>query len=125
MDENRIYIKDKLVKEIKEYCKLNEIEDVDEFANKCTINGFTIIKFGTSPLDNINRENNGIKEFKDDVKGIIKRGTQKEGGRKGKGNSSIEGSTNEEVPRESEEPTKDKEKKENIKVRKIRVINKD
>lgn len=125
MDENRIYIKDKLVKEIKEYCKLNEIEDVDEFANECTINGFTIIKFGTSPLDNINRENNGIKEFKDDVKGIIKRGTQKEGGRKGKGNSSIEGSTNEEVPRESEEPTKDKEKKENIKVRKIRVINKD
>lgn len=125
MDENRIYIKDKLVKEIKEYCKLNEIEDVDEFANECTINGFTIIKFGTSPLDNINRENNGIKEFKDNVKGIIKRGTQKEGGRKGKGNSSIEGSTNEEVSRESEEPTKDKEKKENIKVRKIRVINKD
>lgn len=125
MDENRIYIKDKLVKEIKEYCKLNEIEDVDEFANECTINGFTIIKFGTSPLDNINRENNGIKEFKDNVKGIIKRGTQKEGGRKGKGNSSIERSTNEEVSRESEEPTKDKEKKENIKVRKIRVINKD
>ena len=124
MDENRIYIKDKLVKEIKEYCKLNEIEDVDEFANECTINGFTIIKFGTSPLDNINRENNGIKEFKDNVKGIIKRGTQKEGGRKGKGNSSIEGSTNEEVPRESEEPTKDKEKKENIKVRKIRIIKK-
>jgi len=39
-------IKDKLVEEIKEYCQLNGIEDVDRFVNKIVNKGFTLEKFG-------------------------------------------------------------------------------
>ena len=120
MDENEIYIKDKILKELKEYCKLNDIEDVNDFVNKCVIKGFTIAKFGTSPMDNINRENNGIKGFEENVKGTIKQEPKREGGREGERINGIE-----ESKREGEETVKAKEKKENIKVRKIRVINKD
>lgn len=61
MVEN-IVIDNKLSKAIQEYCALNSIEDISSFANKCTLKGFNIVKYGTSPLDNIKREELGIKD---------------------------------------------------------------
>lgn len=49
-----------LEKSIKEYCKLNNIDDIDNFSKKCLQLGFNITKFGVDPKDNINRENLGI-----------------------------------------------------------------
>ena len=39
-------IREKLVEEIKEYCQLNGIEDVERFINKIINKGFTLEKFG-------------------------------------------------------------------------------
>lgn len=47
-------------KEIKEYCKLNNINDVAGFITQCLLQGFNTFKFGTSPSDNIKREKNEI-----------------------------------------------------------------
>ena len=47
---------------------MNNISDSNDFANRCAKQGFTIIRFGTSPSDNVDREKNGIKDFKDEVK---------------------------------------------------------
>ena len=43
---------------------MNEIEDINAFANRCVAQGFAIVKFGVSPKDNFERENNGIKDIK-------------------------------------------------------------
>lgn len=43
-------------KEMQSYCELNGIEDVDEFIWQCTVQGFSIVKYGTSPSDNVRRE---------------------------------------------------------------------
>jgi len=112
-----IYIKDKLEKEIKKYCKINNIEDVDDFVNKCAYQGFMIIKFGTSPSDNIIRENNGIKEFNENDKKLIGKKIAREDRKEEPKREEIRSKEEESEPRE--------EKKENVKVRKIRVINKD
>ena len=42
-----------------EYCKLNSL-DLDDFVNKCVNIGFTIERYGYSPIDNFRRENNII-----------------------------------------------------------------
>jgi hypothetical protein len=34
------------LKSVQEYCKLNNIEDVDKFISKCYVNGFNISKYG-------------------------------------------------------------------------------
>jgi hypothetical protein len=60
----RLYINPTLEKAIRSYCELNEIEDINAFANRCATQGFNIVKFGVSPKDNIERENNGIKDIK-------------------------------------------------------------
>lgn len=52
-----------LEKEIKEYCKLNGINDVAGFITQCILMGFNTFRYGTSPTDNIKRENGEI-EFK-------------------------------------------------------------
>lgn len=52
-----------LEKEIKEYCKLNGINDVAGFITQCILRGFNTFRYGTSPSDNIKRENGEI-EFK-------------------------------------------------------------
>ena len=54
--------KDKLYAEIDEYCALNAIDDIDSFKVKCLSVGFNIERYGISPHDNINRENNGVLE---------------------------------------------------------------
>ena len=60
----RLYINPTLEKAIRSYCELNDIDDINAFANRCALQGFNIIKFGVSPKDNIERENNGIKDIK-------------------------------------------------------------
>ena len=49
-----------LEKEIKEYCKLNGINDVAGFITQCILRGFNTFRYGTSPSDNIKRENSEI-----------------------------------------------------------------
>ena len=43
---------------------MNEIEDINAFANRCLSQGFSIVKYGVSPSDNKEREENGVKDFK-------------------------------------------------------------
>jgi hypothetical protein len=47
----------KLEDEINSFCKLNEITDINEFLVSCLYKGYTIVKFGTTPKDNFNKEN--------------------------------------------------------------------
>ena len=49
-----------LEKDIKEYCKLNGINDVAGFITQCILMGFNTFRYGTSPTDNIKRENGEI-----------------------------------------------------------------
>ena len=49
-----------LEKEIKEYCELNGINDIPGFITQCMLRGFNIFKYGTSPGDNIKRQNGEI-----------------------------------------------------------------
>lgn len=49
-----------LEREIKEYCDLNGIRDVPGFITQCMLRGFNIFKYGTSPGDNIKRQNGEI-----------------------------------------------------------------
>ena len=43
-------LKETLIEEIKEYCQLNKIDDVDIFINKILKQGFNIAKFGNAPF---------------------------------------------------------------------------
>jgi hypothetical protein len=43
-------LKQTLIEEIKEYCQLNKIDDVDIFINKILRQGFNIEKFGSVPF---------------------------------------------------------------------------
>lgn len=47
----------KLEDEINSFCELNEITDINEFLVSCLYKGYTIVKFGTTPKDNFNKEN--------------------------------------------------------------------
>jgi len=109
-----------LEKTINEYCKVNGIEDINAFANRCALHGLNIVKFGTSPADNIERENNGIKDL------------PKNGKRKKKEDivPTNEGEQNEVAEQGNDNNTKEEgslqEKKgESVKVRKIKVIKKE
>lgn len=42
-------IDNKLLNNIQDYCKLNEINDIDKFINELLNIGLTVKKFGTSP----------------------------------------------------------------------------
>lgn len=53
MDNSKI---EKLKKEIKDFCKLNEISDYDGFFYECLEVGFNVARYGMSPKDNIVRE---------------------------------------------------------------------
>ena len=44
-------------KQIKEYCSINSIDNIEGFCVKCLMKGFSIEKFGNSPLDKIKMEN--------------------------------------------------------------------
>jgi len=123
---NRLYLKPSLCKAIAEYCELNNIEDINAFANRCATQGFNILKYGMSPGDNINRENNGIKDFKDESRKKRKEQSTVSRERKDK-----EQENTSPILQGKEESSKDgeskptEEAKSNVTVRKIRIIKKD
>lgn len=55
-------INNKLLEEIKQYCELNNIENIEKEVNRLLRIGFNIEKYGTSPF-NINYNTN-VKEIK-------------------------------------------------------------
>ena len=57
-------INDKLYQEIKEYCELNNIEDIDKEINRLLRIGFNIEKYGTSPFSFIPEHK--VKEYIDE-----------------------------------------------------------
>lgn len=114
----RLYINPTLEKFIRSYCEFNGIEDVNAFANRCAMQGFNIVKFGASPKDNIDRENNGIKDIKKNASSTKK----KEPPRKNEIKQKEQEAVGIEEFKEEIQPTE--EKKENVTVRKIRIIKK-
>ena len=56
-----IEIPKKLEKEIKDFAKLNEVQDIDNFIIECLRDGFNIAKYGYSPIDNFKKENKPFK----------------------------------------------------------------
>jgi hypothetical protein len=114
----RLYINSTLEKSIKSYCELNGIEDINAFANRCAMQGFNIVKFGVSPKDNIDRENNGVKDIKKNASNAKK----KEPPRENKGEQKEQETVGREEIKEEIQPIE--ERKENITVRKIRIIKK-
>ncbi len=105
----RLYINPTLEKQIRLYCEKNDIEDINAFANRCTLQGLNIMKYGISPLDNVSRENNGIKDTKK--------------------SNNLEKQEKNELVRKDEERQLESEISENteekeVKVKKIRVIKK-
>ena len=115
----RLYINPTLEKSIRSYCELNGIEDINAFVNRCAMQGFNIVKFGTSPKDNIDRENNGIKDIKKNGKSTKKKEPYAED--KGEQKKTEEPIRREELEKESQ-PTE--KRKENVTIRKIQVIKK-
>ena len=57
-------INDKLYQEIKEYCELNNIEDIDKEINRLLRIGFNIEKYGVSPFSFVQTEK--MKEYIDE-----------------------------------------------------------
>ena len=113
----RLYLKPSLCKAIAEYCEANGIDDVNAFANRCATQGFNIAKYGLSPGDNIERENNGIKDFK---KNEHRRKTETR-----RENPQVENEKEEDDSAHKEEVESTNEKSENnITVRKIQIIKK-
>ena len=114
---DRLYLKPSLCKAIAEYCEANNIDDVNAFANRCATQGFNIAKYGLSPGDNIERENNGIKDFKENEHRRKKETRREEtpAGHEKKENDSA---------REEETNPTNEEPKNNVTVRKIRIIKK-
>jgi hypothetical protein len=114
----RLYINPTLEKSIRAYCELNEIEDINAFANRCALQGFNIIKFGMSPNDNIYRENNGIKDIKKNASTKKKDTPRENEGEQNKYEKSVEREEN------KEESIPTEERKEKVTVRKIQIIKK-
>ena len=52
-------------KQIKEYCSINSIDNIEGFCVKCLMKGLSIEKFGNSPLDKIKMENGEDTEKKE------------------------------------------------------------
>ena len=117
---SRLYINTTLEKSIRSYCDLNGIEDINAFANRCAMQGFSIIKFGMSPKDNIERENNGIKDIK---KNAEERKKKEDAPRQNVGEQTEEKQTRSQTNEKEVKQTE--ERKENVTVRKIRIIKKE
>lgn len=114
----RLYINPTLEKSIRSYCEANGIEDINAFANRCAMQGLNIIKFGTSPNDNINRENNGIKDIKKNGNNKKENFVRQEKGKQ------LEAEKPRELKGGEEEVKQTEERKEQVVVRKIQVIKK-
>ncbi len=127
----RLYLKPTLCRAIEEYCKMNGIEDINAFANRCATQGFNIVKFGLSPKDNIERENKGIKDIKNESRKKRKEQSRlsedgKQGGKKDTGSEDKgeQEKGNGERPKTNEEDLQPVEKGKEVTVRKIVVIKK-
>lgn len=112
----KIEIDKSLEKQIKEYCKINDINDINKFVNRCLLQGFNILRYGLSPMDNMYRQNNGIKDFNNEE-------NTNELSRKDSGEQKE--SKVEEYKHSEEKEVKPIKEKKPIKVRKIQVIKKD
>ena len=114
--KREIKIKQTLYKAISEYCSMNSIEDVDGFVERCITNGFNTIRFGSSPIDNVRREKDGVKDFDNGEKTLIGPSEEvKKPTRSRKKNPEPE----------AEKTSGTTEGAEKAKVRKIRIIKKD
>lgn len=51
-----IYDINDIIKEIKEFCELNNISDINFFIRNCLIQGFNIKKYGFFPKDKIKKK---------------------------------------------------------------------
>ena len=58
----KIEIPQNVKEEFEQYCKLNEIKEIDDLAFRCFISGFNIEKYGPTPM--------GHKELKDQYKNL-------------------------------------------------------
>lgn len=56
----RITIEGRTLSQLQDYCKLNGIDDLRGFALRCLTQGLSIAMHGLSPMDNVQREINGI-----------------------------------------------------------------
>lgn len=53
----------KIKEEIEKYCNLNSINNIDDFINDCLTIGFNVKKYGYSPQNNFNIEQNIISKI--------------------------------------------------------------
>ncbi len=53
----------KIKEEIEKYCNLNSIKNIDDFINDCLTIGFNVKKYGYSPQNNFNIEQNIISKI--------------------------------------------------------------
>ena len=121
----RLYVNQTLEKQLRQYCELNEIEDINAFANRCLSQGFNIIKFGISPKDNVERESKGIKDIKKNNKltNKPKNGTEEADLKDLVGAQGVVAeAANTSESKEESKPRE--ERKEGVTVRKIRIIKK-
>ena len=102
---------------INQFIKLNNIQDSNSFILNCLRDGFNIAKYGYSPKDNFEKENKPFKEIKyvdeeeQHVTVRVEEDKQRENTEFKKQSSKKEDSKSNE------------EAKENVKKRKIRIIN--
>lgn len=129
----RLYVNQTLEKQIRQYCEMNEIEDINAFANRCLAQGFSVVKFGTSPKDNFERENKGIKDIKKnesrkkrDTKGGLceehKENPEEKNIERPIQREEVQNSGRDKGLEESSKPSQ--ERKEGVTVRKIQIIKK-
>ena len=103
-----------LENDIMQFCKLNEIKEINDFLVSCLSKGYYIIKYGATPKDNFNKENKPLEiekyEEKERITVGVEEVTKKRRGR---------------PPKQKEEDSKPTEKTEEepIKVKKkIRIL---
>lgn len=93
-----------LEKDIKEFAKLNNIEDVNSFIITCIRGGFNVTKYGTSPKENFNNENKPLEIKNYGEKEINIERMEEEKGAKGKRRKTND-AKEESKPIKKEEPT--------------------
>ena len=110
----------KLLKEFEDFCKLNGVDPVKK-ANEILRNELNIMKYGTSPIDNIKRENS-IQEVNDNEE---KKPVKKKPGRPKKIKSEERTDSGCTTDKESiQHPEEEKQTEGTTVKRKIRIIKK-